>query len=83
MTKEWEEFLSTNHIKFQYPEGFWPDSDHLCPRSRLYERVEVRFSTPKGFGPIVTIVTQATIPDDGTLFQYPEGFWPDSDLGPR
>ena len=41
------------------------------------------FSTPKGFGPIVThvlfVVENNTIMIVGTEFQYPEGFWPDSD----
>ena len=44
---------------FQYPEGFWPDGD---PVVRLYAAVLTpmpkieRFSTPKGFGPMVTTI---------------------------
>ena len=40
-----------------------------------------RFSTPRGFGPIVTVrEREKGRRSDGVLsFQYPEGFWPDSD----
>ena len=43
------------------------------------------FSTPKGFGPIVTKMQYAWFKitkDKETMFQYPEGFWPDSDSAP-
>ena len=41
---------------FQYPEGFWPDSDKRILQSNgiVEARKYASFSTPKGFGPIVT-----------------------------
>ena len=39
--------------KFQYPEGFWPDGDSGVLESACRSS-SVRFSTPKGFGPMVT-----------------------------
>ena len=46
--------------EFQYPEGFWPDSDNLGTKLGLREDSVAKFasgfSTPKGFGPIVTIL---------------------------
>ena len=69
---------------FQYPEGFWPDSDR-CGSSGLKPhclKLCVCFSTPKGFGPIVTHFLSSGAAVARRLprqFQYPEGFWPDSD----
>ena len=42
-------------VRFQYPEGFWPDSDDAKKRLwKLAAEQDTSFSTPKGFGPIVT-----------------------------
>ena len=67
--------------RFQYPEGFWPDSDSAATWSPRSE-AEQGFSTPKGFGPIVTIqlMSDESVTVRWELFQYPEGFWPDSDV---
>ena len=40
--------------EFQYPEGFWPDSDQVFENTDMVEVGIPSFSTPKGFGPIVT-----------------------------
>ena len=69
---------------FQYPEGFLPDSDSISfNRAGFISRPFSSFSTPKGFGPIVTnqlielrLIRNSLNPE---RFQYPEGFWPDSD----
>ena len=64
---------------FQYPEGFWPDSDlRMCLQDTTSRAM---FQYPEGFWP-------DSDPDEivpeyydyfGLWFQYPEGFWPDSD----
>ncbi len=48
--------LDARRKVFQYPEGFWPDSDfRVTAWDKLAETCnQYRFSTPKGFGPIVT-----------------------------
>ena len=68
-------------VAFQYPEGFWPDSDEAIKKSCTTRCKEDRFSTPKGFGPIVTFeVFKLLTESEIETFQYPEGFWPDSDM---
>ena len=40
---------------FQYPEGFWPDGDNALRETANKVEQDVSFSTPKGFGPMVTV----------------------------
>ena len=39
---------------FQYPEGFWPDGDRHGAAGVAAHGPRRRFSTPRGFGPMVT-----------------------------
>ena len=68
----------TDTTEFQYPEGFWPNSDYFPSSGKSWRQKTTSFSTPKGFGPIVTWWND--MPREWlSVFQYPEGFWPDSD----
>ena len=65
---------------FQYPEGFWPDSDTelQLPSFAFDAKAPVwGFSTPKGFGPIVTSKAPPIgAPTHQARFSTPRGFGP-------
>ena len=68
---------------FQYPEGFWPDSDTAIVAQGFDYVMDAMFQYPEGFWPDSD--GHIDLPPGGyslqvSSFQYPEGFWPDSDL---
>ena len=71
--------------QFQYPEGFWPDSDLTTEWVKWLCREDEEFQYPEGFWPDSDYIgwyhhTETLNTDE--KFQYPEGFWPDSDRMP-
>ena len=69
-----------NQSAFQYPEGFWPDSDSgLWALSGVAQQQSNWFQYPEGFWPDSDSRSLLPAWHGAVWFQYPKGFWPDSD----